>query len=147
MATAMLMFIITKSLLILAVVSLFNMVGVELNQGQATCGTHRELNQINFGLINARSAVNTATIIHNIINDNCIDILAITETCCLLLQCAVLNVRSTSSSLTGLLDLSRRRSSLNFLIYWFIYSDFNCPGSDSEMLDDRLDVLLTYNLK
>ena len=36
---------------------------------------------------------------------------------CSLLHCAVLNVRSTSSSFTGLLDLSCCRSSLNCLIY------------------------------
>ena len=81
MAAAMLLFLITKSLLILAVFSLFNMVGVELNpDDQATCGMHRELNQIKFRLINARSVVNKAAIIHDIINDDCIDILVITET-------------------------------------------------------------------
>ena len=56
------------------------MVGVELNPGQATCESRRELNQINFGLINARSAVSKAAIIHDIINDDCIYILTITET-------------------------------------------------------------------
>ena len=55
---AMLLFLITKNLLILVIVSFFNMVGVELKPGQTTCGMHRELNQINFGHINARSAVN-----------------------------------------------------------------------------------------
>ena len=64
---------------------------------------------------------------------------------CLLLQCAVLNVQSTSSSFTGFLDLSRHRSSLNFfdlLDYlqllghqFVIYGDLNCPDSDVDVLD------------
>ena len=80
MAAAMLLFLITKSLVILAIISLSSMVGVELNPGQVTCGTHREQNQINFWLINTRPAVNMVAIIHDIINNDCIDILAITET-------------------------------------------------------------------
>ena len=76
----MLLFLIKKGLLILAVVSLFNMVGVEINPGQATCGMHRELNQIYFGLINSLSAVNKVSIFHLIIDDECIVILTSTET-------------------------------------------------------------------
>ena len=181
MAAAMLLFSIAKSLLILAVVSLFDMVGVALNPGQAICETHRKLNQINFGLINACSAVNKAAII-NIINDEYIDVLAISETWVqknapdavkldiaspgytvvhahrksdvakrggglavvyrdnirvkgpintgisfaefeLLVITVCCSQRSINIALfTRLVDLSRRHSSLNFLIYWIIYS-------------------------
>ena len=218
MTAAMLLFLITKRLLILAIVSLFNMVGIELNSGQVTCGMHRELNQINFRLINARSAVNKAAIIHDIISDDCIDILAITE---MWVQqdapdavkldiappgCNVVhahrksdiakrgsglavvyrdNIRVRGPGNTGIsfgefellvLTVCCSQRSVDIVIIYrplgpvlssfiaefsnlldyiqlsgsqsIICGDYNCPGSDGEVLDDRLDdVLFTYNLK
>ena len=50
--------------------------GIETNPGPATTST----SATNFGLINARSIVNKTALIHDVISDNRLDLLAVTET-------------------------------------------------------------------
>src|ERR1051325_6559655 len=51
------------------------MAGIERNPGPANTDT-----TMSMGLINARSMVNKSTLIHDLINDQHLDVLAITET-------------------------------------------------------------------
>ena len=53
------------------------MAGVERNPGPAQ---ESKIRQLNVGVVNAQSIVNKAALIHDVIQDNSLDLLAITET-------------------------------------------------------------------